>query len=182
MNQIKKAVSILRKGGVIAYPTETCYGLGADATNPKAIRKVYKLKGRAFNKPISIIVSDIKMWKKYAYVNKKAEYLIKKYMPGALTLVLRKKKTLPDILSRKTIGARIPDNKTALKLVKELGKPITATSANISGGKNTYTIKSVLKQIKLDYYINAGKLPRRKPSTIYDVEKNKVIRKGPIKF
>lgn len=181
MNKIKKAVSILKKGGLVIYPTETCYGLGADATSQKAVKKVYLIKKRPRNKPISIVVSDIKMFKKYAYISKKAEKLIKKYMPGPLTLVL-KKKNLPNVLSKNKIGIRIPNNKIALKLIKEFGKPITATSANLAGGSNPYTIKSALKQIKPDYYIDAGKLPRRKPSTIYDVEKNRIIRKGSIRL
>ncbi len=208
-NALSESVKVLRKGGIIIYPTETCYGMGVDATNTKAVRKIYRIKGRerlmancltplasmgfrrSATKPISIIVSDMKMIKKYAFLNEDAEILMKKFMPGPLTLVARKKNIdgrlrrralLPDALSKKTVGFRIPANKFALRLVKRYGKPITATSANISGKPPIYRIDGTKKAFygKVDMIIDAGNLPERKPSTVFDAENRKMIRKGSV--
>ncbi len=173
---ISKAVDVLKQGGVVIYPTETCYGLGADATNPFAIRKVYKIKKRPFDKSISVIVSSKEMIKDYACLNPHAEELMDRYMPGPLTLIV-KNKVFPDILCGDMVAFRISSHPVARKLVCSFGKPITATSANISGGPNPYDCPD-LKGV--DYKICVGKLKETPPSTIYDTINKKVIRQGPI--
>ncbi|MCD6547683.1 MAG: threonylcarbamoyl-AMP synthase [Nanoarchaeota archaeon] len=179
---LEKAVEILKKGGIIVYPTETAYAIGADITKKKALRRIYKLKKRPRNKPLTAIVSDINMAKEYCYLTKLEEEIVKKYMPGALTLIAKKKKKVPDEFNKKNFGFRISSNKIARKLAKMLGKPITATSANISGEKEVYDPKKL--KINADLLIDAGKLKRRKTSTIIKVVKGKikVLREGAIKL
>jgi len=181
-NAIPAAVNVLEEGGVIIYPSESSYGMGADATNGKAVERIIKIKGRE-NKPIPIIVSSIEMAKKYAVIDPLTKRLMKKFMPGRLTLVVKKKKPLPDILSKNTIGFRLPPHEFSRLLLKALGKPITATSANRSGKLTLYKIKDVIRDFSgdVDLIIDAGNLPRRQPSTVYDVINKKIIRKGPVK-
>ncbi len=175
MKIIDQAVEILQKGGIIIFPTDTSYGLAADATNPQAIKKIYQIKGRDFNKPISVIVSDIKMAKKYAMITPLVQKLFQAFLPGPLTLVLP------------SIGIRVPNLKLCLRLAKKLGKPYTATSANLSGQPDCYSVDQIKKQlgnkIKLiDLIIDAGTLPKIPPSTVLDLTKSppKILREGPI--
>jgi len=176
---IPTAVKILQQGGLVIYPTETCYGLGADATNPVAVRKVFLAKKRGLDSPISVIVSSLEMIKKYAIVPREVEQLVNEHMPGPLTLVV-KNKSFPRILCGEGIkvGFRIPDHVIALELVKQFGKPITATSANISGGPDPY----LMPDLPVDFTINYGKLPKRPTSTVYDTVLKKTIREGPVKL
>jgi len=175
---IPLAAGILHRGGLIIYPTETSYGIAADATNCNAIKKIDRLKKRA-GKFMPIIVSDMKMAGKYIVLNADIKKLMKKFMPGPLTLVAKKKNMRT---ARLLGGFRIPANEFALKLVKKFGKPITATSANMSGKPQIYEISEIKKIFsgKIDLIIDAGSLPRRKPSTVYDIETNKIVRKGRI--
>lgn len=174
------AVKVLSKSGLVIYPTETAYGLACDATNANAIKKIFYVKKRK-GKSIPIIVSSVKMIERYAVLDKDARKLMKRFMPGPLTLVVRKK-NLPDALSKKTIGFRIPANKFAINLVKKFGKPITATSTNLSGQKSIYNISEIKKIFigKVDLIIDSGDLPKRSPSTVFDVNSRKLIRKGKI--
>ena len=177
-NAVTHAVKTLKKGGIVIYPTETSYGLGADATNLIAVKKINRIKGRR-EKFISIIISDKKMAEKYLVLNGDIRKLMRKFMPGPLTLVAKKKK-----LKTKTLlgGFRISSNRFASNLVKSFGKPITATSANISGKPGIYRLKDIVKIFsgKVDLIIDSGNLPKRRPSTVFDVSKRKIIRKGKI--
>lgn len=174
---LSKAASVLRRGGIIIYPTETCYGIGADATSKKAVEKVIRIKKRPTEKRISVAVSSIVMAKKHFAVNGIAEKLAKKFMPGPITLVVRSKKQ-----RKQTTGFRIPDNKLILKLIRKFNKPITSTSANISKEPNLYRIKDVIKVFdgKVGLIIDGGNLPKVMPSTVFDTLSGKVLRKGTI--
>ncbi len=132
---IAKVAGALKKGKVVVYPTDTVYGLGANALDEKAVEKVFEIKKRNFKKPISIIVRDIEMARKVASFGKDVENILEKILPGPVTIILYKKKILPDILTggSKKIGLRIPECKFTKALMKKLDFPITATSANISG-------------------------------------------------
>ena len=169
--QLRRAVDALRSGGLVVYPTESSYALGANATNESAIRKVYQAKGRDFKNPIPVIVADIRMWKRYAYLNREATRLIRDFMPGPLTIALRKKSSIPDLLNPRAIAARIPLQNCARKLVKAAGFPITSTSANISGQPAANSVRMLPKSLRsyVDVFLDAGALPRRKPSTIVDM-------------
>ncbi|MFH1587286.1 MAG: L-threonylcarbamoyladenylate synthase [Candidatus Diapherotrites archaeon] len=178
----RKAAQVLKNDGVIIYPTETSYGMGGSVKSFKAIRKIKKIKGRDARKPISIIVSDEKMAVRYCKLGKNSKKLIRKFMPGPLTLVVPKKKTVPDSLSRKGIAFRIPANKFARDMCNELGAAITATSANFSSEPANYSAKKIIEKfdVKVDLVIDAGRLPKRKASTLFDVGKGIVLRKGKI--
>lgn len=178
---VEKAVEFLKEGKVIVYPTETCYGLGCDATNDEACKRVFKIKKRSEEKKLPIIVASLEMAKRYAYFSRDALKLARAFWPGPLTLVLRNKVKVSSLVANKKIALRVSSNKVARILSKLLGKPIVATSANISGRENCYSIKEVLRQgVKADLYLDGGRLKRVKPSTIFDVERRAILRERPI--
>jgi tRNA threonylcarbamoyl adenosine modification protein (Sua5/YciO/YrdC/YwlC family) len=133
---ISKVVDILKKGGVIAYPTDTYYGIGCDIMNKKAIEKIYLLKQRDKNRPFSFICSGLKNISDYAKVSNYAYKTMKRLLPGPYTFVLEGSKLVPKIMltNRKTAGIRVPNNKICLALVEELGNPIITTSATMPDG------------------------------------------------
>jgi len=190
MDSIQQAVKILKRGGVVVYPTDTAYGLAVDATNLEAVNKLYRLKGRDFKHPIHVIFPNLAWLKKIVKLDKSALKIMNKFLPGPLTLVLPlKAKTKSfQMLSAgtKTLGIRLPNHSLALKLVKAFGKPITTTSANISGQATTYSVKDVQKQfadvkIQPDFYLDGGKLQKTKPSTVVSlVGRVRILRAGPI--
>ncbi len=188
---INACVVALKQGKVVVYPTDTCYGLAVDATNIDSIKKLYKVKGRGFNKASSVVVPSVAYAKKIVLWNKTASALVKKFWPGAITLVLKLKVESEKwkVLSAKTgfLGLRMPKYSIALDLAKKLNKPITATSANLSGMPECYSAKEVLNQftkekLKPDIIINAGKLKKQKPSTVAKIVNNRIqiLRPGPI--
>lgn len=191
---VKKAVQVLKKGGVVVYPTDTAYGLGASCDSFKALEKIFKIKGRPRGKPISIIVSTLKQAKQIVVFNAKAENLWQKFMPGALTLVLPLK---PEFKKQKnwkvlsggtgTIGIRFPDEPLCRKMPRILGSPITTTSANIAGAPNCYSVKEVEAQFKVskfkpDLILDGGKLRPGKISTVVELNGSeiKILRQGSI--
>jgi L-threonylcarbamoyladenylate synthase len=192
---INEVVKVLKAGGTIVYPTETAYGLGADFFNPKAIKEVYQIKGRNYKKPLSVIVSDLFMAKKLVKFNQISLKLAKKYWPGPLTLVLEvprykiqvTNKLQTPISKTQTLGLRVSSNKLATTIVKKLGGPITATSANVSGKGECYSATEIVKQFKNkknkpDLIVDAGRLPKKKGSTIVKVINNhiEILRQGDI--
>ncbi len=182
---LKAAVKALKDGNVIVYPTDTLYGLGADIFNKSAVGKVFNIKKRSLDVPISIAVSNLKEIENIAHVTEKARKLCSKFLPGKLTIILKKKENVPDIVTSKLskIAIRIPDNEIALKLLSEFG-PLTATSANIHGAAAPYIINDIKMQFckgDVSIYIDAGRI-NGKPSTIVDVssDKMRIIREGAI--
>jgi L-threonylcarbamoyladenylate synthase len=190
LKTLKRAVKVLKKGGVVVCPTDTVYLMAADATNPNAIKSIFAIKGRKTNKPVHVVVNDVKMGKEYVEFNDVAQKLARKFLPGPLTLVLRKRIALPNILTSggRKLGIRIPSLKLNVLLAEKLGKPYTATSANKSGGADPYDVNSVLSQLSaeeiglIDLILDGGQLDSRKPSTLVDctVKPPKIIRPGPI--
>lgn len=190
--QIDKVINSLKKNKLIIFPTETCYGLGADATNKKAVDKVLEYKGSRSGQPISIAVSDQKMAQKYVHINQTAKNLYQNFLPGPITVISQGlHKVDPRVESeRGTLGVRIPDYPVILKLIKEFDQPVTATSANVSGGKTPYTIDDVLSQLTekkkslIGTIIDAGKLDYHPPSAVIDTTLNEptLLRRGEIDF
>lgn len=185
----EKAVSILRADGVVAHATDTCYGFACDVFNHRALARLYKLKRMPQTKPISILVANLNMAKKYGVFNKTAKILAQKYWPGALTIIVKRKKSLPKFFNpaTKTIGIRVPNHKLSLELAQNLGGPITTTSANISGQLSPYSVSAIKKQFRgkaqqPDFIINSSRLNKNPPSTIVDASSHtlKVIRQGEI--
>lgn len=184
---IKKAGDALRTGGLVVYPTDTAYGLGANALDEEALRKMYEAKGRDFSKPTHVVVKNWKMIEELAHTNKVAEKLAKAFLPGPITIILNKKPAVPNVLTADlpTVGIRIPDNPVTKLLSKEVSFPYTTPSANISGGKTPYTITDVKDQLEssnIDLALDTGELPEVKPSTIVDLsgEEIKILRRGPV--
>ncbi len=173
---VEKLSNLLRMGKVIICPTDTVYGLICDATNEKAVEKIFKIKKRPKGKPISIFVKDIKMAKKFAIINKKQDEFLKKVWPGAVTLVLKPRKDLPKNIyqGKNTIGVRVPDYKLILNLSDKIKRPLAESSANISGKPASTKIKEVLNQFKKgkflpDLVLDAGNLNSSKPSIVVDL-------------
>ena len=131
---IRRAVDILKLGGVIAYPTDTTYGIGCDIFSKKAIERIYQMKRMDRNKPLSFICADLKDISKYSIVTNYAYKAMKKLLPGPFTFVLKATKLVPKIMltKRKTVGIRVPDNEICISLVRELGHPIITTSASLA--------------------------------------------------
>ena len=185
--QIKKAVSILREGGVIAYPTDTIYGLGASMANIPAIERIFQVKGRPKGMALPLLVADYAQIEQIVIsIPPSARRLISEFLPGALTIILPKSDIVPDIITAggKTVAFRIPNNPVALALIEGLGKPIVGTSANLSGHPSPLTAGEVKKQIgdKIDMLIDGGRCPGGIESTIVDLsgEKPIVQRQGAI--
>lgn len=189
---IKQGVEILKQGGIIVYPTETCYGLGGDATNAHGVSKIIDYKSFKKGEPISIAVSSQQMAQEYVVLNETSKNIYKNLLPGPITVISNSlHQTDPRAeANNKTLGIRIPNHNLALKLIEQFGRPITATSANISGGKTPYTVDDILSQLSdkkkklIDLIIDAGKLPRRLPSSVVDTTLNeiKILRQGEIDF
>lgn len=157
-HQISRVAQCLKNGGVIAYPTDTTYGIGCSIFNKKGIEQIYRMKTRERNKPFSFICSSVSEVSQYARVNNVAFKYLKKYLPGPYTFVLEATRETPDLLltRQKTVGIRIPDNRICIDLVLALGNPIITTSANLSGEDpvgDPYAIESTFGS-QLDYVID----------------------------
>ena len=174
---IDKAVTVLSRDGLVVYPTETIYGLGADALSEPAVRKVYEAKQRLMGKPMSVAVSDLDMIYGIAHVNEYSERFIERFLPGPITVVLPSKSVLPNDLTggTGTIGIRYPDNEIALSLINKHGSPITSTSANISGQQSPISVDQV--NVFHDILIDGGNLPGVQ-STVVNLENKKIERPG----
>jgi L-threonylcarbamoyladenylate synthase len=183
---LEEAAAAVRKGGLIVYPTETVYGLGADASSDDAVKKIYAVKTRDPKNPISVAVSSREMLRNFAELSPAAETLAKKLLPGPLTLVLLAKPGISPLLvtKDKKIGVRVPDHPVVLKLVETIGKPITSTSANLSGRPSPTTVEEALAQLgdRVDIALDAGKCRIGVPSTVLDMTSDppRVIREGAI--
>ncbi len=185
--RIAPAVAALKRGEVIVYPTETLYGLGADALNVAAVEKVFRLKGRNRDNPIPVLVADREMLTALvADVPALAEKLIASFWPGPLTLVLpaRKDVSPPLLNSSGGIGVRISSEPVATGLVRALGHPLTSTSANPSGQPPARTVEQAKNYFAeaIDLFIDAGKLISRTGSTVVEIRANaiNIIREGEI--
>ena len=171
--QIQKAVSALRNGGVIAIPTDTVYGLGADAFNVDAVQKLYHIKGRPEEKPIPLVLGSV------ADIDKVAQnipdffyHLTKKYWPGGLTIIVESKNLLSQLTAGgNTVGLRIPDHTLLIKILNEFGGPMAITSANLSGEPASTSPQEFGLELtkKLDYIVDDGNTPGPIPSTVYDI-------------
>lgn len=177
MDIIAKAVSILRHDGIVIYPTETVYGLGADAFSDEAILRVFEVKKRPISMPVSIAVADMDMLHAVSQVQSWMEPFLERFLPGPVTVVLPTRKSIPSILTGGTglIGIRMPANDMALQLITAFDSPVTATSANLHGAKDPVTADECT--IERDLLIDGGRLPGI-PSTVVDLTTKQVLRPG----
>lgn len=189
---IDQTVKVLSHGGLVIFPSDTVYGLLVDANNEDAVKKLITFKNRPVGKAISVFVNDLGMLKELVLTNNKQLKTIQGLVPGPFTIILDSKHKVSRLLESEkgSLGVRIPDNFFVNKLTKKLGRPITATSANLAGRPSHYSVDSLLKSLTkqkkdlIDLIVDAGKLPRNKPSTVIDLtgERIKVLRQGDIPF
>ena len=182
--EIEKGVEILRIGGVIAFPTDTVYGLGADAFNATAVERIYEIKNRPRHQQLPLLITDVEQLTTLANpIPEIAWFLTRHFWPGGLTLVLAKTDSVPaHLASGPTIAVRVPNHSACLAIIQHLGNPIIGTSANISGQPAALTAEEVGQQLggKIDFIINGGKCPGGKESTVVDVthESPIILRQG----
>jgi L-threonylcarbamoyladenylate synthase len=184
---VERAIRILKNGGIVAFPTDTIYGLGANAFDEDAVLRIYEAKIRPRNFALTLLLADTSQIKLVAEnIPKMAWKLAEKFMPGALTIVLNKSMAVSNMITGEgnTVAVRIPNHPVPIALVKGLGAPITGTSANISGGNNPLTAEDVFKQLRyrIDMIIDGGRCPIGVSSTVLDLTTNppKIIREGAI--
>ncbi|MBW1988189.1 MAG: threonylcarbamoyl-AMP synthase [Deltaproteobacteria bacterium] len=180
---IQRVVELLKNGGVIAYPTDTFYGIGCDLMNKKAIQRVYQIKRRKPTKPFSFICSDLKNISDYAKVSNYAYKTMKRLLPGPYTFVLEGSRQVPKIMltKRKTVGIRVPDHQICLELVRGLGNPIISTSAKTRDGSDFHDASLLHDELgsQLDLVIDGGPV-KAEPSSVVSLinDEPEIIRRG----
>lgn len=167
----KKAAEALRKGGIVAYPTDTLYGLGVDPWNREAVERLKALKGRERKKPISVIVPDVDHIRACAEMNETAEALAEKFLPGPLTLVMTAKRMPEDVMLQGTIGIRVPNDPFCLALGRAFGHPYTTTSANKTATSVPTTADELMRHFghqlhQIAVIIDGGPRSSTVPSTV----------------
>lgn len=183
-NVFSAAIQALKEGELIIYPTDTLYALGADIYNETAVKKVFDIKRRPYSIPLPVAVSSIKAIESIAFMNEPAQIISKKFLPGSVTIILKKKPSVPALITggSDTIAIRIPNHPIALKLLSLYG-PLTVTSANIHQKKTEGTIKDILQQLEtsIPVYLQDGR-KEGAASTIIDlsIKKSRVVREGSI--
>lgn len=185
--KLVEPAKIIRNGGIVVFPTETVYGIGTNGLDERAIKKLYEIKQRPMNKPTSLLVSDMNMIEELVKDITDLEYkLMEKFFPGPLTIILKKKEIVPNILTANTdtVGIRMPGGHIARKLVEYANVPIATPSANISGKLTGINIPQIMEDFKnvVDYYIDEGNSKLGIGSTIVKVidgEPN-ILREGSI--
>ncbi len=177
----------LVSGGVIAFPTDTFYGLGVDPFNAPAVEKLFRLKHRPPAHPILVLIHNESQLELFTEaINDCARKLIRQFWPGPLTIIFKARATVPDVLTAGTgtIGVRLPGSAFTRQLLQGIGHPLTATSANLSGGDNPSTLGDIPEALasQLDYLVDAGPAKETAPSTIVDPETSppKILREGVI--
>ncbi len=180
MTEVAAAAQAIKQGRVIVYPTETVYGLGADATAPAAVARVFDIKERPRDNPLSIAVPDIETASKYAQLTDHERQFMQQFLPGPVTVVCKRRSTIPEIVTagRDRVGIRIPDHETALALLAEVA-PVTATSANKSGTGSVTTPEMLDPDVAsaVAVIIDDGTSPGGE-STVVDIESKTLHRHG----
>lgn len=182
---IDAAIELLREGEIVAFPTDTVYGLGTNAFYSPGIIKLFEAKGRDSNKAIAVLIGSIDQIKLLTgEINENARILINKFWPGALTIVVTKKTDIPELLSAgNSIGIRMPNHPVTLELLRKFG-PIATTSANLTGGNNPHKAKDVYEQLnkRVPLILDGGVCPGGTPSTVVDCTTNeiRILRPGAI--
>ncbi len=182
---VQRAVDILRGGGLVAYPTETVYGLAALPDNEQAVARLFEAKRRNPGQPTPLLIASEEMVPAIAAsVSDEAQVLMAAFWPGALTIILAKAQTFRSLAVGETVGLRVPDHPLPRELSRLLGSPITGTSANIAGGPEPLTADDVLSQLgdAVDLVIDGGRCPGGRPSTVVDCTTSppRIVRQGAI--
>lgn len=177
VDQIEKAIAVLKKGGIVIFPTDTVYGVGCRLDDKRAVDRIYQIKNTPKTQPFPFLVSTADQLRQYAQVNKQAENLIKKYWPGALTIVLQSKK------GKEKLGFRMPDSSLIKSLIDGVGEPIVGTSANFHRSNAPKSYEELDADfIKLADFVLKGECQLGMESTVVDATGNvpKILRQGAI--
>lgn len=187
---VAEAVAVLSQGGLVVYPTETVYGLGADATSEQALEKLWKFKGERGDKPVLVAVAGEEMAEEYVEFSELGRKVVQKYWPGPVAIVAKSRNLVAKKAQGETnnLGLRNPDSEMMLEVISVLGKPITSTSANVSGAVTARSLNEFRQTVPLerqeliDLFIDEGELLLRQPSTIVEVtgEELLVLRQGEV--
>ncbi len=171
--KIREVGAIVRRGGIIVYPTDTLYGMGGDPLNPSAVRRVIQIKKRE-DKPMPVLVSNLAAAAKLVEINEIAKSLMEAFWPGGLTIVICAKRTVPDslLMGRKKLGVRMPNNWLTLKIIDACGGALIGTSANISGMPAARALDELDARVEasVDAVIDGGAAPLGIPSTVIEVD------------
>ncbi|HVT01322.1 MAG TPA: L-threonylcarbamoyladenylate synthase [Patescibacteria group bacterium] len=185
---LNESVKVLKKGGVIIYPTDTAFGIGCKVDEEQVINKLFKLRRRPKEKAVPILVSSIKMAEDYAEINPKAKALMEKYWPGGLTIIVKAKKDKIPFLARgggETVGLRMPNHKTTLALIRKINTPLIGCSANFAGEATPYKFLDLNKDLikKVDYVL-MGRTSAKLASTVVDTtgDRLNIVREGAVKL
>ncbi|MFB6071255.1 MAG: L-threonylcarbamoyladenylate synthase [Halanaeroarchaeum sp.] len=180
MTDVETAAEAVRRGDLIVYPTETVYGLGADALDPAAVERVFEAKGRDRADPVSLAVPTVERAFEYVDANEREKRFMREFLPGPFTVVVPRRPVVPDVLTagRTRVGVRVPDHPLARRLLETVA-PITATSANVSGRPSVTAIGDLDQAIRdaVAVVLDGGETPGT-ASTVVDVEARDVIREG----
>ncbi|WP_049898599.1 L-threonylcarbamoyladenylate synthase [Halococcus agarilyticus] len=180
MVDLASAAAAIREGEVVVYPTETVYGLAADALSPGAVERVFAVKGRSREKPISLAVPDVAAAAEYTRPTAREQRFMRAFLPGPVTVLVEARETVPDVLTAggDQVGVRVPDHPTALALLREVA-PLTATSANVSGNPSARRADDVDGAVReaSAAVIGGGELPGTE-STVVDVAEDTIHRRG----
>ena len=185
-SSLDRAGALIRAGSLVAFPTETVYGIAADIFNERAIKNLYVTKKRPFDMPLSVAVDGKDMVENIALMTRPVEKLIDAFLPGPLTIITKKNPSVPDIVTSMSqkVGIRIPDNPVAIQLIKDFDGPIVATSANLHSHKDSVAIDTAVSDFgdSVSTYLDSGPCTLGKPSTIVWImdDKVEVIRQGEI--
>ncbi len=184
---INSTIEVLKSGGLVIFPSDTVYGLLCDATNEQAVEKLITFKNRPVGKPISVF-TDLQSMDQLVEINKNQQKVFEEILPGPFTIILPSKHKVNKLLESETgtLGVRVPMYRPIKELVEQFKKPITATSANLAGRSPHYSIGSLLNELTekqknlIDLIIDAGHLPKNKPSTVVDLSRSnvKILRQG----
>ncbi len=190
---LRKACLMLREGRVIAHATETCYGFACDLSNPDAVARLFALKKRPTDQPVSALFASLDQVKDYVEWSDRAEELAQQHLPGPLTLILPLRANTPTHIfsvpqgEKSTIGVRFSSHVHAQTLVQTFGTPLSTTSVNIHGKPNTYSTRDIVEQFaheewEPDLILNGGSLPITPPSTVINLTSEKTLRQGSVQL
>ena len=188
MEDFERATDVILSGGTCIFPTDTVYGLGANALDDSAVDKLFEIKGRDKNKQISVLIADYEDILKIAEIpTRKEGKLMEKFWPGPLTIILKRKENIANSAAAggDTIGVRMPDSDIARNLIREVGLPLATTSVNMSGNKPAISINDIDEEVadKVDFILEGEESPLKVASTVVKIEDGKpvILREGTIK-
>ncbi|MFB6139962.1 MAG: L-threonylcarbamoyladenylate synthase [Halosimplex sp.] len=181
MNDVERAARAIEDGEPVVYPTETVYGLGANAVDPDAVERVFEVKGRDRDKPVSLGVPSVERAREYARLTEREVAFMEAFLPGPVTVVVERRDVVPDALTagREKVGIRVPDHDLALELFEACDAPVTATSANLSGTGSVRQVGELSDEVReaVSVVLDGGETGGAE-STVVDVERGEIHRRG----